>query len=161
MLANGATKKKIIIVASLFCLMIGAVIIFVCLKKDDTITFDESEKAFFQMFSRMYTNPDNYKITSLDAYYYAGEKDSDGMYYFHFVYSAYSEIEESWMDIDEVDYGPIGIIYNVYSLSWGNLEGTGFEKVNEEFQQAVKNGVHKSYDVSKFQEYLDKYKDED
>lgn len=153
------TKKEIFVIL----LVIGIILILtiaVIIRKttSDGVSFDDNEKAFFQYFSYFNSNSEEYKVKNLDAYYYDNGTPL-GIYFFRVQYSCCYEEENKWYDIDEVIYGSKGKIENSYCLSWDSLNG--FEEKNKEFQQAVKNGVHKSYDVSKFQEYLDKYKDED
>lgn len=159
---HGPIKKITIIVIIVLALALIGTVSFFILKKDNyEVDFSTNEAKFFYIFGKDYV-PNEYTIKSLDAYYLdEGDStpagDNTGTYFFHIVYRFYFEHDEKWYDIDEVDYGPYGYIENCYCLSWDDIEG--FEEINEKFQQAVKNGVHKSYDVSKFQEYIDKYKD--
>ena len=165
---NGVTKepvsrKKVLIIGVLFCaIVLGAIVgvVIVMNKGVAEADFSKSEEAFFQFWSRSHTVPEYYEIKSLDIYYYCEDVPGAlGTYYFHVIFSEYLDFEDEWYDVDEVLYGPIGKISSFYCLSWDSL--AGFEEVNRKFQLAVEEGTHKSYDVSKFAEYIEKYRDKD
>ena len=165
---NGPAKKRIWIIIIAAVLLITAAVAYIYTRNSgsEEVSFSENERVFFQMFGREFSDSSEYRIKSLDAYYYDdGEKEGfpssypTGTYFFRVVYSFYFDVEDEWYDVDEVKYGSYGKIDNMYCLSWDSL--SGFEEVNRKFQLAVEEGTHKSYDVSKFAEYIEKYRDQD
>lgn len=159
-------KKIILIVLIVIGLMIGAVyVLFVrpYIQHYDywnKAQFGESEGTFFTFFSRIHSDPNEYKIKSLDAYFLSATEDlSKGTYYWHVVYDMY--LEGEWKEVDAVLYGSRDKIENLYCLSGDTPIESGFKEENEEYERAVTEGIHKSYDISKFRDYIDKYKDKE
>lgn len=88
--------------------------------------FEDNAKLYFKMFADTYEE-DEYEFYSLDAYYFM----DTGMYYVNGKYKAYSELEDEWIDIDQVVYGAKGKVNNMYCRSWDDLNG--FEDIDKEF----------------------------
>lgn len=136
----------IIIIASILIIAIIVGVSFLWLK--GKVSFDANDKEFFRQIALVYEE-DEYQLHSLDAYYLSDTKT----FFYNAKYTSYSPIDEKWYDVDEVKYGTIGKFHNFYCLSWDSLHG--FEGVNEEFKQAVKEGVHKTYTQEELQKLLD------
>ena len=141
------SKKKWIIIGIIAVLafnVIGGIIINYIYGK---AAFSKNEKLFFQMFANTYDEGE-YEFYSLDAYYLM----DTGYVFYNAKYKAYIELEDKWVDVDEVVYGRKGKFDNKYCRSWDDLNG--FEDIDKEFERTVKEGRHKEYTQEEIEKLL-------
>lgn len=107
------------------------------------------------MFANTYDEGE-YEFYSLDAYYLL----DTGLIFYNAKYKAYIELEDKWVDVDEVVYGRKDKFENKYCRSWDDLNG--FEGIDKEFERTVKEGRHKEYTQEEIKELLEEaYKNKD
>lgn len=116
--------------------------------KDAGVSFKSNDECFFRLFANQFT-PEDYKFTSLDAYYL---KDTD-KYYYNAKYTLYISTEGEWFDIDDVYVGKKGQINSSFCLSWDDLNG--YEEAAKEFERAKSEGVHRTYTTGEIQSSLE------
>ena len=152
---KNTSKKKLIIIgiiAVLACNIIGGIIINFFMGKS---AFSKNEKLYFEMFANTYDEGE-YEFYSLDAYYLL----DTGLIFYNAKYKAYIELEDKWVDVDEVVYGRKDKFENKYCRSWDDLNG--FEGIDKEFERTVKEGRHKEYTQEEIEELLEEaYKNKD
>ena len=150
------SRKKIVIIAVCCVLILVAAVAAVIYanKGIDEVSFDANEEAFFTVFTYGH-EPEDFKIESVDAYYYKKSSNAIGKYYFHAVYTIYFEPDEEWFDIDEITYGGYGQTENTFCLNWDDIEG--FESQYEDYKEAVEKGVHKSYTKEEIDSLVEEY----
>lgn len=129
-------------------------------RRPKNIPFAQVEEQYFHNFNVTFPNPEKYSFESFDAYCMEDKKLKGVLHYFiHAKYRAYIDILREWDDIDEVSYGDNGEIENTYCLSWDSIEG--FEDVNEEFNKALKEGIHKTYTTEEIENLIKNNKAKD
>lgn len=152
---KNTSKKKLIIIgiiAVLVCNVIGGIIINLVFGK---AAFSKNEKLYFEMFANTFDEGE-YEFYSLDAYYLM----DTGLIFYNGKYKAYIELEDKWVDVDEVVYGRKGKFDNKYCRSWDDLYG--YEDIDKEFERTMKEGIHKEYTQEEIKELLEEaYKNKD
>lgn len=153
---KGRTKKAIVLLVILAALSLGVFFILTNSKEKSNADpfFETVEKQYFSLFNSVFPNPDGYEFHSLEVYSIRDENIPDRYhYFFHAKYNAYIEMEKEWSEIDDVTFGDSGGIEGFYCLSWDSIEG--YEKINERFNRAVKEGEKKVYSLEEIKLLLE------
>ena len=141
-------NKKLIVIIGIIAVLVCIVVVGIGFNHVfKEVSFSENEELYFKMFVDTF-DEGGYEFYSLDAYYLM----DTGMIYYNGKYKAYIEIEDKWYDVDEVVYGNKGIIYSKYCRSWDQLYG--FEGIDEDFERAKEEGMHKEYTKEEIEELL-------
>ena len=160
--SNEKVNKKYKWIVLILLLAISLIIVAFVLahfeKSKNSYSFDQVEKVFFEKFNFSFPDQKDYEFHSLDAYCIEDENIPDTYHYFvdakYKAYFNYSDDEDDngWYEIEEVHFGRNGLDA-YYCLNWDNIEG--FEKENELFNKAVKEGHHKSYTQEEIQKLIE------
>ena len=141
-------KKALIvivgIIAFLVCINVCGMVIMHIYKEK---AFDANEELYFKMFANTYDEGE-YEFYSLDAYYLI----DTGLVFYNGKFKAYIELEDKWVDVDQVVYGTRGNVENMYCRSWEDLYE--FEEIDKEFQRTIEDGMHKEYTKEEIEELL-------
>ena len=123
--------------------------------------FKDVEAQFFYIFNSTYPISELYRFKSMEAFCMDNQENEGGDHYFvHACYSAYSELDEKWNEIEVVRYGDNGNLENAFFLNWPNNVLEHYQGAQTLYQRAVKEGIKKTYTMEEIQEMIDKYKPE-
>ncbi len=145
-----ATNRNIVIIlTSVVCV---AVLLGVIVLRNHRpqYSFDMIADKFFAFLTSVFPDERSYIFQRLDGYCMEDEM-GEVTFYLNAKYEAYYEDDDEWVKIDEVYYGDKNYS-NTYCLSWDDLNG--FEEVNEDFKEAVKEGYHKEFTMEEIQNLI-------
>lgn len=121
--------------------------------------FETVEKQYFRLFNKTFSDPEGYEFHSLEVYSMKDENIPHRWhYFFHAKYRAFIEIDQEWSEIEEVTFGDSSGLEYFYCLTWDSIEG--YEQVNDEFNQAVKEWKKKTYTMEEIRTLLAQNKPE-